>query len=277
MPIHSTDLNATARQVVDISIRAGKEILRIYQSNFSVRRKSNDSPVTEADIAANDVILSSLNELSPDIPIISEESHIPAFSERSCWQRFWLIDPLDGTRSFVRGGGQFTVNIALIEGNYPILGVVHSPVEQKTYWGTVNSGAFRIDGDGDVPVAIHADCLQKNFIRIIAPKSRLLKAVQEFKNNLESSAIGCEVSYSSSSIKFCRIAEGAADIYPNFGPTSEWDTAAAQCVLERAGGSVIDLDGSRVKYNKSDQEMKNPLFLAMGAGQLEWRQFLPNI
>ncbi len=269
------DFNVPARQVVDIAIRAGQEILKFYKSDYDVRRKSNNSPVTEADVAANDLIQSALIELTPDIPIISEETVLPDLAVRSQWSQFWLLDPLDGTRSFIRGDDEFTVNVALISDGYPVFGVVHSPIEQSAYWASVGHGAFRMAGTENEPRAIRVNRSNHHPVQIIAPKTRTLSAVQEFRNNLESNSMACEIRYASSSIKFCRVAEGVADVFPNFGPTSEWDTAAAQCIVECAGGSVTDLMGNRVRYNKSDRTMRNPPFLVTGMDPLDWQQFLP--
>lgn len=269
------NLESIVGHVAKISIQAGHEILRYYKSDYSVRNKSNNSPVTEADIAANEIIVSSLAKLTPEIPIISEESEIADYSVRSNWQRYWLIDPLDGTRSFVQGNDEFTVNIALIENHYPILGVVHSPVEQSTYWSAVGIGAYRSVTDFDKPASINTGKLKNSYIRMVISRSGMNDGVEAFKRNLEADSFTCEVLRSSSSIKFCRAAEGKVDVFLRFGTTSEWDTAAGQCVLECAGGSVIDLDNNRLKYNKTDAKLRNPKFLAIGSGGLDWQRYLP--
>ena len=272
-----SDLNATTERVIEISILAGREILRFYKTDFEFRNKSNNSPVTEADLAANEIILAGLKSLTPEIPVISEEVRIPEYAERSKWQYYWLIDPLDGTKSFIRGDDQFTVNIALIKGNYPVFGVVHSPIEQNTYWGVSGQGAYRFHGTDGEPQSISVRPFARSPVTIIAPMTRTLGRVQIFRENLEAHSIESEILNSSSSIKFCRVAEGVADLYPNFGTTSEWDTAAAQCVVECAGGSVKDLYGNRVKYNKPDRKLHNPQFLVAGADDIDWRRFLPEI
>ena len=269
------DLKSIVDRVANISIQAGYEILRYYKSDYSVRNKSNNSPVTEADIAANEFIVPSLTKLTPEIPIISEESDVADYSVRSHWQRYWLIDPLDGTRSFVQGTDEFTVNIALIENYYPILGVVHSPVEQSTYWGAVGIGAYRSVADFDEPASINTGQLYSSYIKMLISRSGMNDGVEAFKRNLEADSFTCQVLRSSSSIKFCRAAEGTVDVFLRFGQTSEWDTAAGQCVLECAGGSVIDLDNNRLKYNKADAKLRNPKFLAIGSGGLDWQRYLP--
>ena len=271
----SVDPALLADQVVDLSIKAGREILRYYRSDYKVETKSDSSPVTEADIAANDVILTGLANLSPGIPIISEETAIPDYSERSTWHQYWLIDPLDGTKSFVRGDDEFTVNIALIDGNIPVLGVVHSPAEQRTYWGVNESGAWCSDNEGTTPIRVWQATPDR--LRMIAPNSRGYSKAMAFKDNLELNDIACEISHSSSSIKFCRVAEGNADIFPSFGTTCEWDTAAAQCVVECAGGSVVDLSGNRITYNKADAKLRNPPFVVSGVVDVNWQRYLPTI
>ena len=271
------NLESIVGRITNISIQAGHEILRYYKSDYSVRKKSNDSPVTEADIAANEIIVSSLAKFTPDIPIISEESDIADYSVRSLWQRYWLIDPLDGTRSFVQGTDEFTVNIALIEGHYPILGVVHSPVEQSTYWGGVGVGAYRSVSDFDEPESINTGQLNSSYIRMLISRSGMNDGVETFKRNLEADSFTCQVLRSSSSIKFCRAAEGAVDVFLRYGQTSEWDTAAGQCVLECAGGSVIDMENNRLNYNKADAKLRNPKFLAIGSGGLDWQRYLPEM
>lgn len=264
-------------QIADIAVLAGNEILRFYHSDYSVRNKSNNSPVTEADIAANDIILSGLADMTPWVPIVSEETAIPDYAERSTWQKYWLIDPLDGTKSFVRGDDQFTVNIALIEGDRPVLGVVHSPVEQSTYWGVDGCGAWRRDADHPYAssISVEAWTRNKDTVAIIAPNTRGHSQVEALMNNLEANGIPCELMHSSSSIKFCRVAEGQADLFPSFSPTCEWDTAAAQCVVECAGGSVTDLSGNRIRYNKADPKLRNPPFIAAGKLQYDWRPCVP--
>ena len=278
MPFTSiSEPNAITDRVIEISIRAGEEILNFYKTDFKFQKKSNNSPVTEADLAANEIILAGLKSLSPEIPVISEEVTIPEYAERSKWQYYWLIDPLDGTKSFIRGDDQFTVNIALIKGNYPVLGVVYSPIEENTYWGVSGQGAYRLNGKDGEPRSISVRRFARSPVTIIAPMTRTLGRVQIFRENLKAHSIESEVLNSSSSIKFCRVAEGVADLYPNFGTTSEWDTAAAQCVVECAGGSVKDLYGNRVKYNKPDRKLHNPQFLVAGADDIDWRRFLPEI
>ena len=272
-----SNLDSIVSQVLDIAISAGKEIMRFYKSDYKIEIKSNNSPVTEADAAANQLILESLNDLQPDIPFVSEECQIASYEQRTNWQHYWLIDPLDGTKSFVRADDQFTVNIALIDRDHPIFGVVYSPVEEHTYWGIAGVGAFLQKGTTGPIESIHTRRPQRDTVTIIAPAKRGHRRVQDFIDNLGSAAIRCHLTHSSSSIKFCRVAEGVADIFPSFGATSEWDTAAAQCVVECAGGSVRDFEGNTLIYNKPDPSLINSPFLVSGANDFDWLQYIPEI
>ncbi len=259
-------------QVLQLTIEAGREILHHYRTDYSVEYKSNNSPVTIADERANEIIISGLGHLKPTIPIISEESPLPNYAERSVWSYYWLVDPLDGTKSYMRQEDEFTVNIALMKGQSAILGVVHSPVEDRTYWGISGDGAYCLNGDDDMIRNIRVREFSGGRATVITPQSRGSKKTRIFINNLLSESIECDVVRSSSSIKFCRVAEGAADIFPSFTNTSEWDTAAAQCVLECAGGKVVDPAGNTVVYNKPD--ILNPNFLASGGGDIDWERFI---
>ncbi len=260
--------------VIAIAQQAGDIILEYYHSDFSVDYKADNTPLTQADTAANDAIVSALSKFAPSIPVVSEESQLVRYSERSKWRNFWLIDPMDGTKSFVRKDDQFTVNIALIEDNAPILGVVHIPCENVTYWAVKGSGAFRVARDHGKIQSIHVRKLHDNRATIMHSAYRSVEKVYQFAHNLKSQSIDCDYIVSSSSIKFCRVAEGIADVYPAFGKTSEWDTAAAQCVVECAGGKVQDLEGRPLVYNKTNT--LNPAFMAFGSDCIVWRQFIPD-
>ena len=259
-------------QVLQLSIEAGNEILHHYQTDFSVEYKSNNSPVTIADESANEIIISGLGRLQPSIPIISEESPLPNYSERSVWSYYWLVDPLDGTKSFMHREDEFTVNIALVKGQSAILGVVHSPVEDRTYWGIRGDGAYCRNGEDGKVRKIRVREFSGSRATIITPQFRGSRQSRNFIEKLNNESIECDVVRSSSSIKFCRVAEGAADIFPSFTNTSEWDTAAAQCVLECAGGKVVDSAGNSVIYNKPS--ILNPNFLASGGGDIDWKRFI---
>jgi 3'(2'), 5'-bisphosphate nucleotidase len=256
--------------VVGIAKAAGDRILAVYATDFDVHSKGDESPLTQADLAAHREIVAALSELSPGIPIISEEGGLPPFEERRDWQRYWLIDPLDGTREFVSRNGEFTVNIALIDGHRPILGVVHVPVRRKTYVGCEGHGAERRDDDG-APAAIHVATHSNEPVRIVGSRSHRGASLDTFLERVGDH----ELVPMGSSLKFCVVAEGGADVYPRLGPTSEWDTAAAQAVVEQAGGAVLTADGAPLAYNRKD-DILNPWFVVIGAADRDWLALLPD-
>jgi len=250
--------------VVALATEAGHAILEVYASDFEVQSKDDDSPLTQADLAAHRCIVATLSKLTPDIPIISEESGLPSFEERGQWDQYWLIDPLDGTKEFVKRNGEFTVNIALIRDHVPVLGVVHVPVKETTYIGCEGLGAERREA-GKEPCRITVATESDSPVRVVGSRSHLgtsLNTFLEILGDFEMHPMG-------SSLKFCLIAEGRADIYPRLGLTSEWDTAAAQAVVEQAGGQVLELDGSPLSYNKK-ADILNPHFLVIGAQDHDW-------
>lgn len=260
-------------EVEAICERAGEAILTIYNRSadtIAIQTKSDDTPVTEADFAANKVILASLPKLLEGVPIVSEESAIPKFEERKRWSRYWLVDPLDGTREFIRRNGEFTVNIALVENGIPVLGVVHAPVLNTTYSGIRDLGAWKREEKSLEPIFSRplAKVIQSQepFL-VVGSRSfgipPLPVELSEQFDSIETRSIG-------SSLKFCLLAEGKADFYPRFGPTKEWDTAAAQVVLEAAGGIVKDVDGNLLRYNQKEN-LSNSDFYAMGDKSFNWR------
>lgn len=256
--------------VVALAEEAGRAILEVYASDFEVQSKDDDSPLTKADLASNRCIVAGLTALTPEIPIISEEAGLPDFDTRSSWDRYWLIDPLDGTKEFVNRNGEFTVNIALIDHGKPVLGVVHVPVQNKTYIGCVGVGAERRDDDGTrTPISVTENCASP--VRVVGSRSHRGASLDAYLENLG----GCDMIPMGSSLKFCVIAEGGADLYPRLGLTSEWDTAAAQAVVEQAGGSVVTLDGKPMKYNTKD-DILNPHFFVIGARDKDWLALLPD-
>ena len=241
-----------------IAIEAGEAILSVYHDDFTVERKVDDSPLTEADLASNRVILARLKARTPDIPILSEESSHTPFEQRRSWQRYWLVDPLDGTKEFVKRNGEFTVNIALIDGHRPVLGVVFAPVLGVGYAGVVGEGAWRWQADADEE-RIHPETPQGT-LRVAASRSHANEATEAYLERLRS-RWDIDVVSKGSSLKICLVAEGAAHLYPRTGPTMEWDTAAADAVLTAAGGALLDAkDGSPLRYNKAD--LRNPHFVA---------------
>lgn len=263
------DLVRLLPAIVDLARRAGEAILSVYGQQFEVLSKADQSPLTLADVRAHELIDQGLQALAPQWPVLSEEASEIPFELRRQWTRYWLVDPLDGTKEFVSRNGEFTVNIALIDAHRPVLGVVHVPVTSTTYTGVQGGGAFRHDSDGRVE-PIHVRSHAAAPLRIVGSRSHRSAALDEYLPRLqphELIAIG-------SSLKFCLVAEGSADLYPRFGPTSEWDTAAAQAVVEAAGGAVIQTDGTPLRYN-TKEALLNPPFLVFGDRSRDWLSDLP--
>ena len=261
----SEDLAELARGCCAIARTAGCAILDVYQSEFEVERKQDNSPLTQADLAAHRAILDGLHVLTPHIPVLSEESaEQAAWSERRQWARYWLVDPLDGTREFVKRNGEFTVNIALIHEHTPVLGVVFAPVLGEMFWGWRGGHAFMQRDGQSGEVELHTRARATPLI-VAGSRShgdaRTLVALEKLGAH-EMIALG-------SSLKFCRAAQAQADLYIRFGLTSEWDTAAGQCVLEQAGGGVTDMQGTPLRYNTKDS-LLNPDFLAFGDRSVDW-------
>lgn len=254
-----------------LAAEASEKILEIYSTAFAVTAKDDDSPLTAADLAAHRVIAAGLQTLTPDIPVLSEESSAVAFSERRHWQRYWLVDPLDGTKEFIQRNGQFTVNIAFIEEHEPVFGVVRVPVTGVCYSAARGYGAFR-EAPGQLPQPISAKPLQAGKpVRVVGSKSHGGPKLQQFAAQLEAH----ELVTIGSSLKFCQVAEGSADVYPRFGPTSEWDTAAAQAIVEVAGGQVVSMETGRpLRYNTRDS-LVNPHFIVYGDAGRDWLACLP--
>lgn len=247
------------KQVSAIATRAGAEIMKVYETDFAVETKGDASPVTKADQLAEAVILRSIREgLTDRFPIVSEEAASAGNIPDVTGTAFWLVDPLDGTKEFISRNGEFTVNIALIENGKPVLGVVHVPTTKTTYTGTA-AGAFVKRKDED---SQQIQCNAADGGPITAVVSRSHRS-PEIDTYLKDFNIGKEIS-AGSSLKFCLVAEGAADLYPRFGRTMEWDTAAGHAVLRFAGGSVKTTDGNEMGYGKPDHE--NPHFIASGPG-----------
>ncbi len=254
--------------VEEIAVEAGNEILEIYGTEFDVDIKSDQSPLTAADLAAHCHIVAALESLTPDIPILSEESVDIGWEERRSWDPYWLVDPLDGTKEFVKRNGEFTVNIALIQQHRPVLGVVHVPVTGKTYSGSVSDGAFLTEAGERRAIQVRA--LSGKPV-VVGSRSHAGESLQIFLDKLGE----YDMSPMGSSLKFCLVAEGSADIYPRLGLTSEWDTAAAQAVVEAAGGQVVDLEGASLRYNTGDHIL-NPHFLVVADTSVDWLQYLPD-
>jgi 3'(2'), 5'-bisphosphate nucleotidase len=238
-----------------IVARAGAAIMRVYEAGFTVQRKEDNSPLTLADLESQRVIIEGLAEMTPGIPILSEESAQAPWGERQSWRELWVVDPLDGTREFVKRNGEFTVNIALVREHEPVLGVVSAPAQGLLYWGALGVGAFSHHrGAAQIPIHVSAP---QNPLRVVGSRSHASAETAAYLTRL-----GPHVMRGiGSSLKFCLLAAGEADLYPRFGPTSEWDTAAGQALLEAAGGHVTRLDGHRLRYNCRDSVI-NGDFLA---------------
>ncbi len=261
------DTGAMVQELCVLAEKAGVETMRFYHGRTSVTQKSDSSPLTDADRASHDFLMASLPGLIPGVPVISEESIDPTQLPANTEGRFWLVDPLDGTKEFLKGTGEFTVNIALIERGQPVAGVVHAPAIGISYFADLTKGAFRKRHAGEpVPIRVQrADC---ECLRIVASKDHagpLVAAMLARLSNVELKSMG-------SSLKFCLVAEGSADVYLRDVPTMEWDTAAAQCIVQAAGGSVFTLDGQPLRYCKPG--LKNPAIITVGDHDLPWPTLL---
>ena len=240
---------------IEIAKEAGEAISQIYNSDFDYQIKKDLSPITAADRLSHKIITERLKILTPEIPILSEENCDIPFKVRAQWADYWLVDPLDGTKEFINNNGEFTVNIALIENNTPILGIIHIPISHETYWGSKNKGSFYLNANDD-EVNISVSNNHQNPIRIVASRSH----PSEMLNYVLEKIINYEIIKIGSSIKFCHIASGQADCYPRFGPTSEWDTAAGEAIVRYAGGHMVTLNGNLMQYN-AKKDYLNPNFI----------------
>lgn len=250
-----------------IAQKAEAAILAVYESEVQVDFKADSSPVTEADRRSHEVLVEGLEANFPGIPILSEESGPEAFEARTGWSEYWLVDPLDGTKEFLHRNGEFTVNVALIRDGKPVLGVVTVPVTGVGYSGS-SKGAETWKKDSPAE-SIRTEPANLETLRVVTSRSHKSARLEGLLKRYP----GASWSSAGSSLKFCRVATGTADLYPRLAPTSEWDTAAAQAVLEAAGGQVLDLEGEPLRYSKAS--LLNPWFLALGDPSLDWRQFVP--
>ncbi len=251
----------------DTISRASSAIMEIYQEDFSVYEKDDKSPLTEADLVANEIIISGLREFS-DYPVLSEEGKNIPWSTRKNWSRYWLVDPIDGTKEFINKNGEFTVNIALIENGKSIVGVVAVPAQGVIYFGIDGDSAWKENSEGE-RVDLHVSESVDDVWRVVGSRSH---------NSVEAIALVDKLSKAEfismgSSLKLCAIAEGKADIYPRFGLTSEWDTAAAQAVVEAAGGQVLKLSLNPLQYN-TKESLLNPYFIVCAKVDEEWSEFV---
>ncbi len=259
--------------VVEIARLAGTAIMEVYEREYEIIEKADGSPVTTADHRAHDIIVEKLQALTPETPIISEESEDIDDGGRFECSRVWLVDPLDGTKEFIRRNGEFTVNIGLADEGRPILGVVFCPSSGSCYFAAQGQGAWR-QQVGGVPEPIRVNAYNSAQPRMVASRSHAGEAVTAFRNALAAKS-GCDPAIVSmgSALKVCVVAEGNADVYPRLAPTSEWDTCASHCVLTEAGGRLVDCDGAELSYNKKN--ILNPWFVAMSDPKVDWLQFCP--
>ncbi|NOX50299.1 MAG: 3'(2'),5'-bisphosphate nucleotidase CysQ [Gammaproteobacteria bacterium] len=263
--------------LIDIVVAAGDAILEVYNSDFKVENKSDNSPLTQADLAAHEIIERGLQAVTPDIPIISEESEPPGYDVRRQWSEYWLVDPLDGTKEFVNRNGEFTVNIALISDGLPRFGIVGVPIQNKIYIGDVDRGIAKVIENGkSQPISGRHMSLNNDDFVIVASRSHGGERLEKYLDELENLMHPLSRRPVGSSLKLCVLAEGGADCYPRLGPTSEWDIGAAHAVLRAAGGEVYSFDKSVLPYN-SKESLLNPEFVAVADASFDWWGLLPRL
>ena len=279
MPSQYSNLSSTqlAEGLSKICRQAGKAILEVYnRSDFGVQTKSDNSPLTEADLAAHHTIVDGLADLVSDVPTLSEESDKISFKTRSRWNRYFLVDPLDGTKEFINRNGEFTVNIALIENHAPIMGAVYVPVTDVLYIG-INLGedrqAYKIDKGGKTLLATRS--MTSSAVTVVASRRHGSEEMERCMALLNEN-FDVDTKNVGSSLKFCQIAEGGADLYPRLAPTSEWDTGAAQAVVTAAGGLVVDDSFAELQYN-TKENILNPFFFVIADTDYPWQKLLSNI
>ncbi|MEI5640233.1 MULTISPECIES: 3'(2'),5'-bisphosphate nucleotidase CysQ [unclassified Pseudoalteromonas] len=251
---------------IALAKRAGDAIMSIYQEDdIGKQEKSDNTPVTAADIASNEVLMAGLKAIAPDIPVMSEETPIPPLAERQHWQRYWLLDPMDGTGEFILESGDFAVNIALIENNHPVLGVIYWPAKQTTYYASKGSGAYkRVADKPEEQIYVSPP----DTLTLAVSRRQKIEAVSQYLNSqFDTVALG------SCSLKACIIAEGKADCFLRVGPTGEWDTGASQIIVEEAGGCITDAEFNPLTYNQRETT-ENPDFIVMGHPDWQWQKLI---
>jgi 3'(2'), 5'-bisphosphate nucleotidase len=251
-------MNVKIQDIIKIAEKADDIILDIYKEDFNVDFKVDDSPLTIADKLASDYICSNLNKLYPNIPIICEETKNDEYIIREKYEYVWIVDPLDGTKEFIKKNGEFTVNIGLVKNNKPILGVVTIPCQKKTYYAELNKGAYLKENNKLTKLKVNTFNFKDKNLRIVCSRSHLNNVTENFLKNFEDPIIV----RSGSSLKFMLIAEGKADIYPRLAPTMEWDTCASQIIVEESEGKVLIRDNVKLSYNK--ENLRNPDFITYG-------------
>lgn len=266
------DLSHHIPDVIDIARSAGQLILDIYEKNeYESYTKDNDTPVTSADLAAHKLILEQLSQLTPDIPILSEEDANVSLEQRSQWQEYWLVDPLDGTQEFIARSGDFATIIALVRDNQPIMGVVYAPVSGVTYYAYQGKGAWKIpEMDENLRINIHTHEMANQSISIAISRRQNINRITEKMSNAWNYDL---VPLGSAALKACLVAEGAVDCYLRLGPTGEWDTAATQCIVQEAGGAILSTHLKPLSYNLRET-LENPNFIVIGDQALPWDSIL---
>ncbi len=264
-------------EVRRIAIEAGEKIMEVYESGFDIETKSDESPVTTADLAANAIIDQGLKKLDVQFPILSEESAHLSFEERASRPSYWLVDPLDGTKEFINRNDSFTVNIALIHENKSILGVIYAPALKLSYFACKGHGSYKQKGTISTADSykIIARKLPNDQAIFMGSRSHTGEAMLTFLNNFKADKGDYELQSMGSSLKMCMVAEGTADLYPRLWLTSEWDTAAAHCIVDEAGGRIVKTDMSPLLYNTKDS-LLNPYFFAIGNNDVAWDNYLPD-
>lgn len=254
--------------------KAGVEVMKYYRDkSFTAELKEDESPVTSADYAANDILMDCLQTLTPDIPIISEEVGALPLAQRQGWDKYWLLDPIDGTGEFIIGSGDFAVNVALVENGWPSVGVIHAPDHHLTYYAQNNLGAFKecsLSQSSTSHQIYVADYNEQRPIKVAISKRQGIDLMGQYLSddfNYDHIALG------SCSLKNCLIAEGGADCYLRVGVTGEWDTGASQCILEQAGGTILDSEFNPLSYNKRES-LLNPDFVSLGNQNIPWQQII---
>lgn len=258
-------MNSLLKIAITASIEAGREIIKVYNTNFDVEYKEDSSPLTVADRNAHEKIMEYL--MGTDIPVLSEEGKTIPYEVRKNWDSLWIVDPLDGTKEFIKRNDEFTVNIALIQNNKPVLGVVYAPVLDELYFGDINQGSYKVVSASEIDYnELYNNRLpsfsEKDYYGVVASRSHLSEKTEEFINNLKEIHNNIKIISRGSSLKLCMIAEGMANQYPRLGPTMEWDTAAGHAVVIASGGKVLQAPeyGNELVYNKKN--LLNPWFVA---------------
>ncbi|HHF3084353.1 TPA: 3'(2'),5'-bisphosphate nucleotidase CysQ [Vibrio diabolicus] len=271
MPM-TKDLSHLLPQVIEIARSAGQMILEIYEKKqYEAYTKSDETPVTSADIAAHKLITESLSELTPDIPVLSEEDADISLEQRAQWERYWLVDPLDGTQEFIARSGDFATIIALVDNNKPTMGVVYGPVSGVTYYAYSGKGAWKIPDMSD-SVKIHTHKHEQPGQSIAIAISRR-QDINRITSRMSSAWNYDLIPLGSAALKACLVAEGAVDCYLRLGPTGEWDTAATQCIVEEAGGRILSTQLEPLSYNERET-LENPNFIVLGDAALPWNEIL---